>query len=153
MLQRFATSLRFRFVARQSAIERQAGVIPYAVIDGKVAVLLITSRRTGRWIFPKGGLMEGLDPHDAAAQEALEEAGVEGIVGAEPLGAWRTIKRRGVRVKPIEVDMYPLRVTQQHETWEEQTQRRRHWAGLREARKLLYDPYLADIAMKLKDEK
>ncbi len=69
------------------------------------------------------------------------------------LGAWRTIKRRGVRVKPIEVDMYPLRVTQQHETWEEQLQRRRHWAGLREARQLLYDPYLADLAMMLRDAK
>ena len=153
MLQRLVTSVRFRFVARQSSIERQAGAIPYSLVDGQVAVLLITSRRTGRWIFPKGGLMEGLDPHDAAAQEALEEAGVEGIVGDQPLGSWRTIKRRGVRVKPIEVDMYPLRVTQQHETWEEQTERRRHWAGLREARQLLYDPHLADLAMMLRDVK
>lgn len=153
MLQRIATSLRFRFVARQSAIERQAGAIPYALVDGQVAVLLITSRRTGRWIFPKGGLMEGLDPHEAAAQEALEEAGVQGIVGDQPLGAWRTIKRRGVRVKPIEVDMYPLLVTQQHETWEEQHQRRRHWAGVREARKLLSDPRLGDLVMMLRDLK
>ncbi len=45
MLQRIATSLRFRFVARQSEIERQASAIPYAVIDGQVAVLLITSAR------------------------------------------------------------------------------------------------------------
>lgn len=153
MLQRLATSLRFRFVARQSAIERQAGAIPYAIVDGQLAVLLVTSRRTGRWVFPKGGLMEGLDPHEAAAQEALEEAGVEGIVAGQPLGVWRTIKRRGVTVKPIEVDMYPLRVTQQHETWEEQHERRRHWAGLREARTLLYDPYLADLAAMLKNVK
>ena len=97
--------------------------------------------------------MEGLDPHEAAAQEALEEAGVEGIVAGQPLGVWRTIKRRGVSVKPIEVDMYPLRVTQQHETWEEQHERRRHWAGLREARQLLYDPRLADLAAMLKDLK
>jgi len=151
MLQRIATSLRFRFVARQSEIERQAGAIPYSLVDGQVAVLLITSRRTGRWIFPKGGLMEGLDPHEAAAQEALEEAGVEGVVGDMPLGAWRTIKRRGVRVKPIEVDMYPLRVTQQHDTWEEQAQRRRHWAGLREARQLRSEPYLADLARMLRN--
>ncbi len=32
-------------------------------------------------------------------------------------------------------------------------QRRRHWAGLREARQLLYDPYLADLAMMLRDAK
>ncbi|PKP77067.1 MAG: hypothetical protein CVT81_11535 [Alphaproteobacteria bacterium HGW-Alphaproteobacteria-3] len=153
MFERLATSLRFRFVARQSAIERQAGAIPYTIVDGQLAVLLVTSRRTGRWVFPKGGLMEGLDPHEAAAQEALEEAGVEGIVGDRPLGVWRTIKRRGVSVKPIEVGMYPLRVTQQHETWEEQHERRRHWAGLREARQLLYDPHLADLAAMLRDLK
>ncbi|MDP1627494.1 NUDIX hydrolase [Parvibaculum sp.] len=151
MLERLATKLRFRFVARQSAIERQAGAIPYSLVDGQVAVLLVTSRRTGRWVFPKGGLMEGLDPHEAAAQEALEEAGVQGVVADRPLGVWRTIKRRGVIVKPIEVDMYPLLVTLQHETWEEQHERRRHWAGLREARQLLYDPYLADLAMMLRD--
>ncbi|MBX3446538.1 MAG: NUDIX hydrolase [Parvibaculaceae bacterium] len=151
MLQRLATSLRFRFVARQSEIERQAGAIPYAVIDGQVAVLLVTSRRSGRWIFPKGGLMEGLTPHEAAAREALEEAGVEGEVRDMPLGAWRTIKRRGVRVTPIEVDMYPLLVTRQHEAWEERSQRRRHWAGLREAQQLLSDPHLADLAMMLKE--
>lgn len=151
MLQRLATSLRFRFVAGQSEIERQAGAIPYAVVDGQVAVLLVTSRRTGRWIFPKGGLMEGLAAHEAAAREAFEEAGVEGEVRDVPLGAWRTIKRRGVRVTPIEVEMFPLRVTRQLDNWEEQSQRRRHWAGLREARQLLRDPYLADLAMKLRE--
>ena len=151
MLQRLVTSLRFRFVAHQSEIERQAGAIPYAVAGRQVAVLLVTSRRTGRWIFPKGGLMEGLLPHESAAREALEEAGVEGEVLDTPLGTWRTIKRRGVRVKPIEVDMFPLRVTRQLDNWEEQSQRRRHWAGLREAQQLLRDPYLADLAMMLRD--
>ncbi|MEQ8267632.1 MAG: NUDIX hydrolase [Parvibaculum sp.] len=151
MLERLVTTLRFRFVARQSAIERQAGAIPYAVIDGQVAVLLVTSRRTGRWIFPKGGLMAGLTAHETAAQEALEEAGVEGTVADVPLGSWRTIKRRGVRMTPIEVDMFPLLVSLQHEEWIEKEQRRRHWAGLREARQLLSDPRLADLAMMLRD--
>lgn len=151
MLERLATTLRFRFVARQSTIERQAGAIPYSLIDGQIAVLLVTSRRTGRWIFPKGGLMAGLTASETAAQEALEEAGVEGKVAEVPLGSWRTIKRRGVRLTPIEVDMFPLLVTQQHEEWIEQGQRRRHWAGLREARQLLSDPHLADLAMMLRE--
>lgn len=151
MLQRLATSLRFYFVARQSEIERQAGAIPYSIVDGQVAVLLVTSRRTGRWLFPKGGLMEGLTAHESAAREALEEAGVEGDVLATPLGAWRTIKRRGVHVTPIEVDMFPLLVTRQLDNWQEQSQRRRHWASLREAQQLLRDPYLADLAMRLRE--
>ncbi|MFN4353044.1 NUDIX hydrolase [Parvibaculum sp.] len=151
MLQRLATSLRFYFVARQSEIERQAGAIPYSIVDGQVAVLLVTSRRTGRWLFPKGGLMEGLTAHESAAREALEEAGVEGDVLATPLGTWRSIKRRGVHVTPIEVDMFPLRVTRQLDNWQEQSQRRRHWASLREAQQLLRDPYLADLAMRLRE--
>lgn len=151
MLQRLVTSLRFRLVARQSEIERQAGSIPYAVVNGQIAVLLVTSRRSGRWIFPKGRLMSGLQAHETAALEAQEEAGVEGVVSPTPLGLWRTIKRRGVRLSPLEVDMFPLRVTQQFDTWEEQTERRRHWASLREAQRLIADSHLADIALKLRE--
>lgn len=150
MLQRLATSLRFRLVARQSKIERQAGAIPYVVVDGQIAVLLITSR-SGRWIFPKGRLISGLQPHETALREAREEAGIEGVVSDKPLGRWRTLKRRGVRLSPLEVDLYPMRVTQQFDTWEEQSERKRHWASLREAQRVLSDSRLADIAMKLKE--
>tara|TARA_R110002110_G_scaffold79732_14_gene208098 strand:- start:5244 stop:5705 length:462 start_codon:yes stop_codon:yes gene_type:complete len=151
MLHRIATAFRTRLSARRPATERQAGAIPYAVVDGQVAVLLVTSRRTGRWIFPKGGLMEGLDAHETAAREAHEEAGVEGIIQTTPLGMWHTTKWRGVRVEPIEVDMFPLLVTCQHDSWEEQEQRRRHWAGVREARRLLADPGLAALVTLLRD--
>lgn len=151
MLHRIATAFRTRLSARRPAAERQAGAIPYALVDGQFAVLLITSRRTGRWIFPKGGLMEGLETHETAAREALEEAGVEGTIQAMPLGIWHTIKRRGVRVEPIEVDMFPLLVTRQLETWDEQEQRQRHWAGIREARRLLADPGLAGLVTLLRD--
>lgn len=150
MLQRLATSLRFRLVARQSKIERQAGAIPYAVVDGQIAVLLITSR-SGRWIFPKGRLISGLQPHETALREAREEAGVEGVISNKPLGRWRTLKRRGVRLLPLEVDLYPLNVTEQFDAWEEQSERKRHWASLREAQRVLTDSRLADIAMKLKE--
>jgi 8-oxo-dGTP pyrophosphatase MutT (NUDIX family) len=150
MLQRLATSLRFRLVARQSKIERQAGAIPYVVVDGQIAVLLITSR-SGRWILPKGRLISGLQPHETALREAREEAGIEGVVSDKPLGRWRTLKWRGVRLLPLEVDLYPMRVTQQFDAWEEQSERKRHWAGLREAQRVLSDSRLADIAMKLKE--
>jgi len=32
--------------------------------------LLVTSRRTGRWIFPKGRLSEGMEPWQSAEREA-----------------------------------------------------------------------------------
>ena len=64
----------------------QSGAVPYRMTDKGVRFLLVTSRRTGRWLFPKGGLMPGLEAWDSAAQEALEAAGVEGVVSCAALG-------------------------------------------------------------------
>ena len=35
---------------------RQSGALPYAIVNDRVVFLLVTSRRTGRWIFPKGSI-------------------------------------------------------------------------------------------------
>jgi 8-oxo-dGTP pyrophosphatase MutT (NUDIX family) len=67
------------------------------VVEGQVAFLLITSRRSGRWIFPKGAPIEGLAPWQVAAHEALEEAGVEGDVDTRALGSYRTMKTLALR--------------------------------------------------------
>ena len=50
--------------------------------------MLITSRRRGRWILPKGWPMSGLSLAGAAAREAEEEAGVAGEILAEPIGSY-----------------------------------------------------------------
>ncbi len=128
---------------------RQSGAIPYTIVDGQVVFLLVTSRRTGRWIFPKGAPIEGLNPREVAQREALEEAGVEGDIDQEPIGSYRTVKVKGVRRVGIEVDMYPLAVHTQLEEWAEKGQRHRHWALLVEAKRLLSDPLLAELASRL----
>jgi 8-oxo-dGTP pyrophosphatase MutT (NUDIX family) len=130
-------------------VDRQAGAIPYMVVDGQVVFLLVTSRGSGRWIFPKGELMEGLEPWEAAALEALEEAGVEGEIDPRPLGRYRAMKSLAIRRKVIEIEMYPLRVTRQLDDWAEKKMRHRHWAILPEAKRLLSDPEVAELAMKL----
>lgn len=130
---------------------RQAGAIPYKVVDGQVVFLIVTSRRTGRWIFPKGAPIEGLSPPEVAAREAFEEAGVEGMVGAAPLGFYSTVKVKGVRRIGVEVDLYPLEVETQHEVWPETGQRHRHWVLLPEARRLLSDQRLSELATALQD--
>jgi 8-oxo-dGTP pyrophosphatase MutT (NUDIX family) len=127
----------------------QAGAIPYTVVRGQVVFLLITSRRSGRWIFPKGEPIEGLTPWETAAHEAFEEAGVEGEIAREPIGTYRTTKTLSLRRKVIEVDLFPLRVTRQAEEWPEKGYRHRHWAILPEAKRLLSDKRLADIATRL----
>lgn len=130
-------------------IVRQVGAIPYTIVDNQVVFLIITSRGTGRWIFPKGELAEGQEPWATAAMEALEEAGVEGEIERQPIGSYRTTKSVALRRTVIEVDMYPLRVTRQHDRWEEMNHRHRHWVILPEAKRLLSEPRLAELAKKL----
>jgi len=51
----------------ESDAPRQSGAIPYKIVEGQVVFLIVTSRRTGRWIFPKGAPIEGLAPREVAA--------------------------------------------------------------------------------------
>ena len=149
--QNMMRNLADRLVLRAGGpdIARQTGAIPYTVVQGQVVFLLITSRGSGRWIFPKGDPIEGLEPWDAAAQEALEEAGIEGEVDPRPIGKYRTFKTLALRRKVIEVEMYPLRVTGQLDDWPEKGLRHRHWAILPEAKRLLSDARLAELAVRL----
>lgn len=127
---------------------RQSGALPYSVVEGRVVFLLITSRRTGRWIFPKGDIEIGMTPWESAAQEALEEAGVTGQIAREPVGSYRSgASSDGSSL--VDVDLYPLLVETQLDVWKEMDQRLRHWAVLPEARRLLNDGALTRIAVKL----
>jgi len=74
MLQKFRD--RLLLLASSDSAVRQAGAIPSTIVQGQVVFLLITSRRSGRWIFPKGELVEGMTPWALAAHEAFEEAGI-----------------------------------------------------------------------------
>lgn len=127
---------------------RQAGALPYAIVEGRVAFLLITSRRSGKWIFPKGGIEPDMTAWESAALEALEEGGVSGTIEQEPVGSYRaSVGSDGVSL--VDVDLYPLLVTEQLDTWREQGQRLRHWATLSEAKRLLADPVLGKLAQRL----
>jgi len=129
--------------------ERQFGVIPYMPVGDRVAFLLITSRRSGRWIFPKGAPAKGVAEWDHAAEEARQEAGVIGRVDSTPIGSYRDWKTRGLRRVPIEVFMFPLRVEKQLDVWPEDQQRYRHWAIFAEARRLLANPALVDMIARI----
>lgn len=120
---------------------RQSGALPYAVVDGRIVFLLVTSRKSGRWIFPKGSVSTGLTPWDSAAKEALEEAGVAGEISSTSLGTYRASDKG----EPVVVDLYPLRVDAQMDEWQEKGQRLRHWAMLAETKRLLADPMLVHL--------
>jgi 8-oxo-dGTP pyrophosphatase MutT (NUDIX family) len=103
---------------------------------GNIEFLLITSSRRRRWIIPKGKVARESAPNLSAAREAFEEAGVIGIIGAEP------IIRRG---RPCAIATYPLLVAQQLEVWPEMQRRERRWVSLTEAVELLADDTIRDL--------
>lgn len=143
--QRLTQWIRTQLGGKSIEAMPQAGAIPYTLVNGTPVFLLITSRGTGRWIFPKGTLIEGYEPWQVAAREAFEEAGVEGDVEPTPIGSYRGLKG-SIRTAPIEVRMYPLRVVRQVDDWPERDKRHRHWVILPEARRLLSDPQLVTLA-------
>jgi uncharacterized protein len=123
--------------------------LPYrfegAASDSPIQVLLITSRESGRWVIPKGN-PSGTGAHAAAAVEAEEEAGVQGLVCPTPLGSYRYRKRQknGASLM-IDVDVFPLAVTRELASWKEQGQRERRWVGLSTAAELVEEPDLSDL--------
>ena len=103
--------------------------------------MLITSRDTGRWVIPKGNPMRKLAPHEAAAVEGLEEAGVRGVTCPTALGSFNYIKR-GRQDRELSVAVYPFAVIEQMADWPERDQRETRWFGLAEAAAAVAEPEL-----------
>ena len=114
--------------ARRARDGRQAAALPYRRRQGKLEILLITSRETRRWIIPKGKIDPGMSRRQAAAQEALEEAGVIGEIADKSLGSFVYAKRRATGlIEMIEADVFALAVTGELSEWQESHQRERRW--------------------------
>jgi ADP-ribose pyrophosphatase YjhB (NUDIX family) len=102
----------------------QIGALPLLLNEsGEVEVFLVTARGSGRWIIPKGNPIPGLAPHDAAAQEAREEAGLVGVAEPRCIGTFEFSRRRRGRDTTCLVDVYPLMVKLQLRKWAEAGQR------------------------------
>jgi 8-oxo-dGTP pyrophosphatase MutT (NUDIX family) len=117
--------------------------------DGMARVLLLTSRESKRWVIPKGWPMKGRKPHEAAAREALEEAGVTGHAGKKPIGAYTYFKRQEAHFDVCRVAVYLLRVEKQLRTWREKAQRHGRWFTLNEAADLVQEPGLVALLRNL----
>ena len=129
----------------------QVGALPVREDEkGRLRVLLVTSRDTGRWVVPKGWPIDGLTDWTAASIEALEEAGAEGDVASEPLGAYPYAKRLDDgSTKPCEVTLYPLHVSRLRGRWKEMDQRERRWFAPKHAAKKVDEPELGRILQSL----
>ncbi len=129
----------------------QYAALPYRLVAGHPDVLLVTSRETRRWIIPKGWAEKGVKPHDMAAREAFEEAGVRGKVKKRPYGTYLYEKRLTGRSIECKVTVFLFEVQDVLEAWPEQHERRRCWLSADQAAKAISDGGLVTMLLRLSD--
>ena len=124
------------------SLKHLAGALPYRVgVDGTVEFLLVTSRKSGNWLIPKGHIGAGEQAVQAAVREALEEAGVVGEVHSRRAGVY-SFRRDSV---DHDVQVYALRVTEQQPVWKDASKRKRRWFPRSEAAQLVNETGLRKI--------
>jgi 8-oxo-dGTP pyrophosphatase MutT (NUDIX family) len=137
---------------RERRIAPSTGHIQYAALPyrgtekSELEIMLVTSRETRRWIIPKGWPKGGMPPHDAAAEEAFEEAGVAGKVSKRPIGSYSydKILQKG-DITRCSVQVFALRVTCQHKRWPEKQERQIVWYTAAQAARRVREPHLRRI--------
>src|SRR5262245_45695125 len=97
----------------------QAAAIP--VHSGRICLVNSSSGRG--WVIPKGHIEPGHTAHEAALQEAWEEAGLVGTLHATPVGSYQ-YKKNGLTYRVI---VFLMQVTKAAAAWPENHRRRRCW--------------------------
>jgi 8-oxo-dGTP pyrophosphatase MutT (NUDIX family) len=122
---------------------QQYGALLWRDVNG-LEILLVTSRRTARWVIPKGWPITGLPPHEAAAQEAFEEAGVvKGEVDPASIGHFTYLKqRKDGSTLQCRVDVFAVKVVAEADAWPESTKRSRTWFAVAAAADAVSEPEL-----------
>jgi 8-oxo-dGTP pyrophosphatase MutT (NUDIX family) len=132
--------------AHKSDVRSQFGALCFRRAGGKTQILLITSRRQGRWIIPKGWPVDRQTPAQAAAREAWEEAGVKGQAHDRCLGLYSYFKTyAGIGGFPCVVMVYPVEVKSLGADYPEAGQRKRRWFSPKKAAAKVAEPELAKI--------
>jgi len=127
-------------------VSTQFGALCYRMKNDSVQTLLVTTRRTQRWITPKGWPMDNATPAQTVLQEAYEEAGVEGRAFSICLGIYSYRKELDSDSDlPCVVAVFPVQVGRILKDYPEVNMRRRKWFGLKKASSLVREPELSGI--------
>jgi 8-oxo-dGTP pyrophosphatase MutT (NUDIX family) len=120
----------------------QVAAVCYRVRHGVVEFLLVQTRGSGRWTFPKGSAERGLTHAQAAALEAFEEAGVHGRIEQASFAAYLCRKRDAARKsaarstkKELEVNAHLCQVIRLGKPKE--SNRNRTWFSVEETKRHL----------------
>lgn len=127
-------------------VRTQFGALCWRRKNGKVQILLVTSKKSRRWIIPKGWPQHGATPAEAAITEAWEEAGVSGKAKTVCLGIFSYVKALpDDESLPCVVAVFPLKVASLARDWPEKRLRKRKWVSPKKAAVLVQERELAGI--------
>ena len=131
------------------SVRTQFGALCWRKHRDEVQVLMVTSRRTKRWILPKGWPQDGATPAEAAATEAWEEGGVRGKAKPICLGIYSYSKEfEDSENLPCVVAVFPIKVTRLEKSWPEAKIRKRRWFSLKKAASMVREPELTAMLRK-----
>ncbi|KAL6634462.1 hypothetical protein ACP70R_027133 [Stipagrostis hirtigluma subsp. patula] len=106
----------------------------------QVEVLMISTPNRTDMVFPKGGWEDDEDVYQAAAREAMEEAGVKGIINSSALGHWvfksKSSEKSSSPRGACKGYIFAMEVTEELESWPEQSTHDRRWVSPAEAYQL-----------------
>ncbi|WP_323808260.1 NUDIX hydrolase [Rhizobium gallicum] len=146
----FLGKLAEHYDALSQPCYEQCAALCYRPAPDGFQVLVVTSRESGRWIIPKGWPIEGKKDYQAAAQEALEEAGIRGKVKKKPFGYFTYLKKLDTgRQVPCIVQVHLLKVDGTEADFRENGQRRREWVSCYEAARRVQEPELKGLLLTL----
>ena len=129
----------------------QYAALPWRVTRG-AEILLLTSRRTRRWVIPKGWPMRARKPHEVAAIEAQEEAGLLGKIDKRKLGSYQYLKRlKNGATALCKVDVFPLSVARQRKSWPEKGERLTRWFSYKAAAERVSEDELKGLILAFGD--
>lgn len=124
---------------------KQSAAIPFRIIDNKIEVLVVRSRKNKHWIFPKGIIENGYTAKTSAEKESFEEAGVKGKLMQKKLGKY-SYKKWGGKCK---VKVYALSVKTLLNEYPESF-RERKWIDIDKAADYIFDEKIIEMVCELK---
>ncbi len=126
----------------------QSCVIPYRISNGSIELLLITSIKKQKWIFPKGFIEFNLSAFESAKKEAYEEAGVIGENETVELGSFDLKKK----TRTSHVKIFSMEVTKELKDYPEKNLRKRKWFNISEALENIENSDIKNFVHKLENK-